>query len=284
MNILTCGLSSPPSIFSYYNANKFLSNQKPRIHDHLKSQNLSNHQIHAKKYTKRNNVFTVKSVVDVEKMVVEVSGNGSIGGGDKNSSYLYDAIVIGSGIGGLVTATQLAVKGAKVLVLEKYVIPGGSAGFYERDGFKFDVGSSVMFVIPLCVTLVMKTICDVPRDEHNVVDRDVQPVDGYHNFEVEENNHSDDVRNVNDIWDGLEVIRESPSNDYNGDAFTTPPRTDFNQGTGEENQFTNENLFSSVGSTSRVVPIDIDLNVDQVFDTKKELQEVVHMIALKYNF
>ncbi|KAK6160922.1 hypothetical protein DH2020_004303 [Rehmannia glutinosa] len=116
------------------------------------------------------------------------------------------------------------------------------------------------------------------------VDRDVQPKDGYHNFEVEENNHSDDDRNVNDIWDGLEVIRESPSNDYNGDVFTTPPRTDFNQGTGEENQFTNEHLLSSVGSTSRVVPIDIGLNVDQVFDTKKELQEVVHMIALKYNF
>ncbi|XP_021886924.1 prolycopene isomerase, chloroplastic isoform X1 [Carica papaya] len=57
----------------------------------------------------------------------------------------YDAIVIGSGIGGLVAATQLAVKGARVLVLEKYVIPGGSSGYYERDGYTFDVGSSVMF-------------------------------------------------------------------------------------------------------------------------------------------
>lgn len=70
-----------------------------------------------------------------EKEVIEGVGS---------DSY-YDAIVIGSGIGGLVAATQLAVKGARVLVLEKYVIPGGSSGFYERDGYTFDVGSSVMF-------------------------------------------------------------------------------------------------------------------------------------------
>jgi prolycopene isomerase len=57
----------------------------------------------------------------------------------------YDAIVVGSGIGGLVAATQLAAKGARVLVLEKYIIPGGSSGYYRRDGFTFDVGSSVMF-------------------------------------------------------------------------------------------------------------------------------------------
>lgn len=56
-----------------------------------------------------------------------------------------DAIVIGSGIGGLVTATQLAAKGAKVLVLERYLIPGGSAGYFERDGYRFDVGASMIF-------------------------------------------------------------------------------------------------------------------------------------------
>lgn len=65
------------------------------------------------------------------------------GGGEERENY--DAIVIGSGIGGLVAATQLAVKGAKVLALEKYVIPGGSSGFYEKAGYTFDVGSSVMF-------------------------------------------------------------------------------------------------------------------------------------------
>ncbi len=62
----------------------------------------------------------------------------------ENSSE-WDAIVIGSGIGGLVTATQLAAKGAHVLVLERYLIPGGSAGYFERQGYRFDVGASMIF-------------------------------------------------------------------------------------------------------------------------------------------
>ncbi|XP_043692968.1 prolycopene isomerase, chloroplastic isoform X1 [Telopea speciosissima] len=80
----------------------------------------------------------LKSLMSVEKPVEKDGSRGA-------SEEKYDAIVIGSGIGGLVAATQLAVKGAKVLVLEKYVIPGGSSGFYQRDGYTFDVGSSVMF-------------------------------------------------------------------------------------------------------------------------------------------
>ncbi|KAG0554587.1 hypothetical protein KC19_12G102600 [Ceratodon purpureus] len=63
----------------------------------------------------------------------------------KDGTKEYDAIVIGSGIGGLVAATQLAIRGAKVILLEKYVIPGGSSGYFEREGYTFDVGSSVMF-------------------------------------------------------------------------------------------------------------------------------------------
>lgn len=57
----------------------------------------------------------------------------------------YDVIVIGSGMGGLVTATQLAAKGASVLVLERYLIPGGSGGYFDRSGYRFDVGASMIF-------------------------------------------------------------------------------------------------------------------------------------------
>nr|GME12608.1 prolycopene isomerase, chloroplastic [Ipomoea batatas] len=96
---------------------------------------------HCAKQRKRGVFSQLKSVASADR-VVESEGDIGVAVEEGES---YDAIVIGSGIGGLVAATQLAVKGAKVLVLEKYVIPGGSSGYYQRDGYTFDVGSSVMF-------------------------------------------------------------------------------------------------------------------------------------------
>ena len=57
----------------------------------------------------------------------------------------FEVIVIGAGMGGLVTATQLAARGFRPLLLERYLIPGGSAGYFERDGYRFDVGASMIF-------------------------------------------------------------------------------------------------------------------------------------------
>ena len=64
---------------------------------------------------------------------------------DAGAQESWDVIVIGSGIGGLVTATQLAAKGARVLVLERHLIPGGSGGSFRRRGYTFDVGASMIF-------------------------------------------------------------------------------------------------------------------------------------------
>lgn len=39
--------------------------------------------------------------------------------GTPDPNVLYDAIIVGGGMGGLTTASQMASKGARVLVLEK---------------------------------------------------------------------------------------------------------------------------------------------------------------------
>ena len=52
----------------------------------------------------------------------------------------YDAIVIGSGMGGLTTAAMLSDLGWKVCVLEQHYTAGGYTHSYERNGYEWDVG------------------------------------------------------------------------------------------------------------------------------------------------
>ncbi|MBK4732808.1 FAD-dependent oxidoreductase [Oxynema sp. CENA135] len=54
----------------------------------------------------------------------------------------YEAIAIGSGIGGLVAAALLSHYGKRVLVCESHSIPGGAAHSFQRQGFEFDSGPS----------------------------------------------------------------------------------------------------------------------------------------------
>jgi len=52
----------------------------------------------------------------------------------------FDAIVIGSGLGGLTTAVLLAKAGKSVLVLEKHYVPGGFTHTFKRKKMVWDVG------------------------------------------------------------------------------------------------------------------------------------------------
>lgn len=52
----------------------------------------------------------------------------------------WDAIVIGSGMGGMTTAAILAKLGKRVLVLEQHYVPGGFTHMFKRKSWVWDVG------------------------------------------------------------------------------------------------------------------------------------------------
>jgi phytoene desaturase len=53
-------------------------------------------------------------------------------------------VVIGAGVGGLTAAARLAAAGHDVVVHERAGVVGGKLGVYERDGFRFDTGPSLL--------------------------------------------------------------------------------------------------------------------------------------------
>jgi phytoene desaturase len=59
----------------------------------------------------------------------------------------YDVIVIGGGLGGLSSGALLARQGRRVLVLEQSGQVGGCCSTFEKDGFHFDVGASIVEII-----------------------------------------------------------------------------------------------------------------------------------------
>src|SRR4030042_1461937 len=52
----------------------------------------------------------------------------------------WDTMVIGAGVGGLISAAKLVKAGLRVLILERNPHPGGTAYVYQRKGFSFPMG------------------------------------------------------------------------------------------------------------------------------------------------
>ena len=53
----------------------------------------------------------------------------------------YDAVVVGAGIGGLITANLLAKAGLSVLMIEQHYMVGGYCSTFRRKGFTFDAST-----------------------------------------------------------------------------------------------------------------------------------------------
>jgi len=57
-----------------------------------------------------------------------------------------NVVIIGAGIGGITTAVYLAIKGYNVSVYEKNSSPGGRCGQLIRDGYRFDLGATMLLM------------------------------------------------------------------------------------------------------------------------------------------
>jgi phytoene desaturase len=66
-------------------------------------------------------------------------------------------VVIGAGVGGLAAAARLARLGHSVTVCESAAGIGGKLGSYERDGFRFDTGPSLLTLPAVFRDLFIKT-------------------------------------------------------------------------------------------------------------------------------
>jgi phytoene desaturase len=56
------------------------------------------------------------------------------------------AIVIGAGLGGLAAAVRLGVRGYRAVVLDRLDMPGGRASSVTKDGYRFDLGPTIVTV------------------------------------------------------------------------------------------------------------------------------------------
>jgi len=59
---------------------------------------------------------------------------------DKGKEREYDALIVGSGIGGLTCGALLAREGYRVAVFEQHYLPGGYCSSFRRKGFTFNTG------------------------------------------------------------------------------------------------------------------------------------------------
>lgn len=57
---------------------------------------------------------------------------------DSRFAECYDAVIIGSGMGGLTSGVEMALAGKKILVLEQHNLPGGFATTFVRGRYEFE--------------------------------------------------------------------------------------------------------------------------------------------------
>ncbi|HEV3073714.1 MAG TPA: NAD(P)/FAD-dependent oxidoreductase [Thermoanaerobaculia bacterium] len=89
----------------------------------------------------------------------------------------YDAVVIGSGIGGLIAANLLARDGARVLLVEQHYMVGGYCSTFRRGGFTFDAATHFYPLLGNPETLTGRLLAELGVETGWVK---MDPVDTFH--------------------------------------------------------------------------------------------------------
>lgn len=84
----------------------------------------------------------------------------------QTQTEIWDAVIIGSGMGGMAAGAALSNLGHRVLLLEQHQVLGGQTHSFSRDGFTWDVG--VHYVSEMApgdrARALLDWLCDTPMD------------------------------------------------------------------------------------------------------------------------
>lgn len=109
-------------------------------------------------------------------------------------------IVIGAGIGGIVTAARLARSGYKVELLEKNSRPGGRIDVIEENGFRFDTGPT-LFLMPGIFAETYAAIGERIEDH-----LDLLRIDPTYRVHFHDKTSLDITSDLNSIWKQLDAM------------------------------------------------------------------------------
>lgn len=119
-------------------------------------------------------------------------------------------MVIGSGFGGLASAVRLAAKGHDVTLIDKRDKPGGRAYVYERNGFRFDGGPTVI-TAPWMIRELFELAGRKPEDYVTMV-----PVDPFYRIFFHDGAHFDYTGEHDAMIAAIRRFSQYPEHDVAG--------------------------------------------------------------------
>ncbi len=118
------------------------------------------------------------------------------------------SLIIGSGFGGIAAALRLRAKKHEVTIVEKHQDLGGRARVFERNGFKFDAGPTVI-TAPHLITELFELFNKKSNDYINI-----RPLNIWYRFLFEDGYHFDYSGDENEMERQIKNLSKSDLEGY----------------------------------------------------------------------